>query len=98
MGFNAETFLKIGKELGVPAAAMAALLLILHFGMIVPMNAREDRHVNALEALAKSETTQTEILRGMAYDTKFGTWRVAPPPSPESVPDVAPPPPPKAGP
>lgn len=86
-------WLSIAEKLGIPATAMAVLFAMLHYDLISPMNSREERHLQTQEKMADAVTAQTEILRGIAYDTKFGTYRIAPLPPPESVPAVAPPPP-----
>ena len=89
---NIDTWKWIGEKLGIPALAMCILFAILHYDMLAPMNAREERSITSQESTARSLAALTEIQRGMAYDTRVGSWRVTEPPSPTSLPPVPLPP------
>ena len=93
---NIDTWKWIGEKLGIPALAMCILFAILHYDLIMPMNTREERHATNQEAMAKALTTQTELLRTISYDTRYGTYRSTASPDPGTIPGAAnPPPPPK---
>lgn len=93
MNIDAATLKWVGEKLGVPTLFGLLLLAMLHFDFAKPMQdgikAMTDSQKESVQRLTSIENSQ----RGMEYDIRYGTWRVAPTPPEGVVPEVAPLPP-----
>lgn len=93
MSMTFDNWKWVAEKLGVPTLFAVVLLTILHFDLMVPIQdgikQGTEFQKQAVVKLGSIEDSQKRV----EYDIRYGTWRVAPTPAPESLPKEAPPPP-----